>query len=285
MVQSPNNSGELLVTAYGVSDVGRKRERNEDAMHWDGNIHLYLVADGMGGHAGGGMASRMAVEVIRTVIQRHVQDPDATNDDNAGPSVNDPESMLRHAIEVASQKIYLRSVQEPHLRGMGTTVVALWLRGSHAYVANVGDSRGYLIRKGEMHQLTVDHSLVGEQLRAGILSETDARRHRLKNIITRSVGFQDTVDIDIVRRSIRPGDLFLLCSDGLTNMVDNDEILAMVKTADLQQVAQTLIDRANANGGEDNITLLFVRAERVAGKDQTEDPDATEEWEESTVQL
>lgn len=284
MAKNANDADGLVVTAWGVSDVGRRRERNEDSLWWDDDLHLYLVADGMGGHAGGGMASQMAVDIISTLVKSYVEDPDSTAEAGGqGPVSCDPGDILRYAIEQASTQIYQRSLDDSRLRGMGTTVVALWLQGQRAYLANVGDSRGYLLRMGQMLQLTVDHSLVGEQMRAGILSPTDARQHRLKNIITRSVGFQETVEIDVVERSLRQGDLYLLCSDGLTNMIDDKSILQQLGGPDLKAVCQGLVDTANRNGGDDNISLLLARTDHLEGQ-AGDDPDSTEEWDESTMQ-
>jgi PPM family protein phosphatase len=275
MGDSGKDSGGLVVSAWGLSDVGLKRERNEDSFHWEEQSSLYVVADGMGGHAGGGMASRMAVETISRLVK------DAMSADEPAGS---PETLLRSAIREASHAIYQRSVEDRRFKGMGTTVVALWLLGKKAYIANVGDSRGYLMRRNQMIQLTVDHSLVGEQIRAGILSAADAKTHRLKNIITRSVGFQEHVEIDIIERNLCPGDVFVLCSDGLTNMVDDEAMCAVLLEGDLSTAPRKLIDAANRSGGEDNITLLVVKAEAVPGVDG-DDPDATEEWDEPTVQV
>lgn len=285
MAQSSNDSKGLVVAAWGESDVGRRRERNEDSLWWDDDLHLYLVADGMGGHAGGGMASQMAVEIISKLVKQYTDDPDATAEGGtAGPGSGDPADILRYAIGHASTQIYQRSLHDSRFRGMGTTIVALWLHGQRAYLANVGDSRGYLLRAGQLLQLTVDHSLVGEQMRAGMLSPTDARQHRLKNIITRSVGFQDTVEIDIVERTLRAGDLYLLCSDGLTNMVDDRAMVQHLQGVDLKAMCQTLIHVANQNGGDDNITLLLAHTDRLDGA-VGDDPDATEACDEPTVHV
>ncbi len=287
MAKNTNDAEGLVVSAWGLSDVGRRRERNEDALWWDDDLHLYLVADGMGGHAGGGMASQMAVDIISRLVKQYTEDPDATSEAGMSgrPLSVNPGDVLRYAIQQASLQIYQRSIDETTLRGMGTTIVALWLHGSRAYIANVGDSRGYLWRGNQLLQLTVDHSLVGEQMRAGILSQTDARYHRLKNIITRSVGFQDTVEIDVVERNARAGDIYLLCSDGLTNMLDDHALAQQLQsTNDLKVVCQDLINGANRKGGDDNITLLLARAESVALQTGL-DPDSTEEWEEPTMQI
>ncbi len=282
MSDAPSPPAVLKISAWGLSDVGRRRERNEDSFCWDDALQLYVVADGMGGHVGGGLASHMAVTTIVEVVRQFVDDPDATVEDTTeGVRGRDPRRILQYAVEMASRRIYLRSIQQPNLKGMGTTVVVLWIQDGVAYLGNVGDSRGYLIRGNAIKQLTVDHSLVGEQMRAGILSRTDAKTHRYKNIITRSVGFQDTVDLELDVRPVRPGDTMLLCSDGLTNMVDDAELCRIVASSDLSNACQTLIETANTNGGDDNITLLLARAEHSDGSTS----ETVEDWDEPTLQL
>lgn len=283
MVAAPTDPKSLHIQAWAQTDVGRRRERNEDAFLASDDLQLYVVADGMGGHAGGGLASQLAVQTIAEVIRQQIEDPDATVDDSSlAPPGPDPSAILRYAVQRASRVVYARTLQQPELRGMGTTVVVLWFRQGKAYLANVGDSRGYLVRQDRMTQLTVDHSLVGEQLRAGILSENDAKHHRYKNIITRSVGFQPGVDVDIEIRAVRPGDRIVLCSDGLTNMVTDDTLHAVVRDRTPEEICAHLIGLANQAGGEDNVTVLLCT---VQGNLAAEDPDETEEWDESTIQL
>lgn len=275
----------VRIGAWGGTDVGLRRERNEDAYFVDDTLQLYIVADGMGGHVGGGLASKMAVATITDTIRQLAADPDATVDES-GFSLQgtDPASILRFAVQSASRAIFRRSVKEPELKGMGTTAVVVWIRGTTAYVANVGDSRCYLMRRDKIRQVTIDHSLVGEQMRAGILSEQDARVHRLKNIITRSVGFQDVVEVDIEELSLRSQDRFLLCSDGLTNMVPNEALMEISLKHAPAQAGQRLIDVANESGGEDNITLVLVTVETMDASTDgtTQDED---DWDEETVQL
>lgn len=251
------------------------------------DLHLYIVADGMGGHVAGGLASRMAVTTIEEVVQRLTADPDATLEgDEFAFRPGDYKGMMRYAIQTASHRIYAKAREDPQLKGMGTTTVALLVREGKVYLANVGDSRGYLIRGGQIKQVTVDHSLVGEQMRAGMLSESDARSHRLKNIITRSVGFQDAVEIDVEARPLRAGDLYLLCTDGLTNMVEDQELFSVVTHNTMKDACQQLVDLANERGGDDNITVLMVEVQSSKrGKSSADDPAATDESDEPTVEL
>lgn len=255
----------MQLDSFGLSDVGRKREKNEDSFFACNDLGLYMVADGMGGHLGGDIASKLAVITVEETIRALEADPDITlQGDKAIPiKVGEYQGYLRYAIRLASRRIYEKSNAEPALHGMGTTTVALLYRNNKVYIANVGDSRAYRIRGDRINQVTKDHSLVGEQIRAGILSEDDARVHRLKNIITRSVGFQDDVDADIDIRIIREGDRFLLCSDGLSNLVQNNEMRDIVATNNLETACHRLVDIANERGGDDNVTVLLVEVGKL----------------------
>lgn len=235
---------------FGKTDVGRKREKNEDSLLLNGKLNLYMVADGMGGHVGGGFASRLAVQTVEeAVIQSR---PESLEPE-------DCKALLQHAVGMASRRIFEKAASEVNLQGMGTTAVALFFRKNKVYIGNVGDSRAYRIRSNKLEQMTVDHSLVGEQLRAGILKPKEAKEHRLKNIITRSVGFQSNVEVDSEVRMAKPGDFYLLCSDGLYNLVEDEEMLDVVTHQNLQNACQQLIDIANSRGGDDNITVVLVK--------------------------
>ena len=247
----------MELAVFGKTDVGCRREKNEDSYLINTKNNLYVVADGMGGHLGGEFASRLAVATIDEVIEEVTQDPDATLQSSDDVKQGDYKSYLRYAISVASMRIYERAANEPNLHGMGTTVVGALFRDGKIFLANVGDSRCYLIRGGKIRQLTEDHSLVGEQLRAGVITQAEVKNHKYKNIITRSVGFQEAVDIDIITRTIKKDDKFLLCSDGLTNMVPNDEILEIVDNYEPREACEKLIEVANNNGGDDNITAVI----------------------------
>lgn len=250
----------MKVEAYGMTDVGRKRTHNEDSFLVSDDLRLFVVADGMGGHSGGEYASRLAVSTIEEVIRSINTDPEATVISGVNSEDTGYGDRLKYAIEVAGQKIFDQALYDSELKGMGTTITAVILDNQMAYVANVGDSRVYLIRGDKIKQLTTDHSLVSEQMRAGLISEKDAKKHKLKNIITRSVGYQEDVEIDVTKFEVKKDDRILLCSDGLTNMVDDKEIQATVLGSDdLRRICKTLIDRANAKGGDDNITVLLCR--------------------------
>lgn len=253
----------MQIAGYGLTDIGARREKNEDSYLINTDHNLYIVADGMGGHLGGEFASKLAVTTIGEVIAEITQDPDTTLQSNVEIRPGDFKSYLQYAISVASTRIYERSAVDPSLHGMGTTVVALIFKDGKAYYANVGDSRCYLIRAGKIKQLTQDHSLVGEQLRAGIIKATDVKNHKLKNIITRSVGFQEDVEVDVNAKNVKPGDKFILCSDGLTNMISNSDILAIAGEKSPKQACQEMVELANKNGGDDNITVLVAEVVSV----------------------
>lgn len=248
----------LRIEARGVTDVGLRRDHNEDALLVDEALGLFVVADGMGGHAGGGTASRLAVETIQAAI-RHAREaePEAFGSE-AGVEESPVPDVLREAVEEACAVIYRTAQADPELAGMGTTVTAALVDGRTAYVAHVGDSRCYLVREGRIYQVSEDHSLVNEQLKAGAISADEAKHSRFKNIITRSVGFEADVAVDMMGLEVEPGDRLVVCCDGLSNLVDDQEILEAVSATPLEAAPKKLIDLANERGGDDNVTVIVV---------------------------
>jgi protein phosphatase len=251
----------FALEAAGQTDVGQRRDHNEDAFLVDEALGLFIVADGMGGHAGGGTASRLAVETI----QGSVKDARAREPDLFGTPAGVEESplpdVLREAVEAACLKIFETAQGSPELAGMGTTVTATLVDGRMAFIAHVGDSRCYLLRGGRIYQVSEDHSLVNEQLKAGAISPDEAKHSRFKNIITRSVGFEQQVQIDLMGVELEADDVLLVCCDGLSNLVDDAEILHVVEEAKLEETPHRLIDLANERGGDDNITVVVVRVQ------------------------
>jgi protein phosphatase len=247
--------------ARGVTDVGRRREHNEDSLLLDPESGLFVVADGMGGHAGGGTASSIAVETVQKTVRAAKAEAPAAF---AAPSPQDPghfPSMLRRAVEAASREIFRAAQEDSSLAGMGTTVTAVLLAGRTAYLAHVGDSRCYLLRGPRIFQLSEDHSLVNEQLKAGAITEEEARSSRFRNIITRSVGFEEDVLVDMVGLEVEPGDVLVLCCDGLSNLVTEPEILEIAAGAPLDEAPERLVALANERGGDDNITVIVVKVD------------------------
>ncbi len=246
----------LRLDVAQLTDVGRKRDHNEDNMAYVipkdpmAMAHkgaLFIVADGMGGHAAGEVASEIAVD---TVSNAYYQDD---NDDV-------PTSLLQ-AIRRANAAIQQRAAENMLRSGMGTTCVAAVLRGNMAYIANIGDSRAYLVRQSRIRQVSQDHSWVAEQVRAGLLTEEQARTHAQRNVITRSLGTQIEVDIDIFREQLEEGDTLILCSDGLSGLISDEELLHTIDQFGPQESVYHLVERANENGGPDNITAIVAQVQ------------------------
>jgi PPM family protein phosphatase len=232
-----------------ITDVGLKRDINQDSVLVDHDLGLFIVADGMGGHRGGEVASALAVETVQEFLREHAAD-----------IPQDPKHWLAESYREASARIHHKSTFEsPELMGMGTTMVVLLVVGTTAYIANVGDSRAYLFRDPHMWQLTEDHSLINEQLRAGVIQEDDASNVIGRNVITRSVGFERDVNADVITRALEPGELYLLCSDGLSTMLNNDRIADICKKGAVKDMAQKLIADSKRAGGDDNVSVVLVR--------------------------
>ena len=249
----------MALTAFGLTDVGRKRKHNEDAYLLDSERGLFVVADGMGGHAAGEVASRLTVESIQEFIAGTEDDHDNTWPFGYNNRYSVDGNRLSTAIERANEKVMRAVVNRPELKGMGTTVVAALFDEMRATLVHVGDSRAYLYRDAELRRLTDDHSWVQEQVNAGILSEEEARSHPLKNVVTRALGGGAHVAVDLLEIPVGDGDRFLLCSDGLTGMVSDEEITAaLASTQTLEKIVRGLIDLANERGGLDNITAIMV---------------------------
>ena len=235
---------------YSATDVGQKRKMNQDYVFVSetpvGNLpNLFVVADGMGGHNAGDYASSHAVKILVNEIR---EDTDYN-----------PVKVIRHAIETANTEIINKAQSEEGLYGMGTTMVVATIVGNYAYVANVGDSRLYVVQK-QIHQITRDHSLVQEMVRMGEISEEEARFHPDKNIITRALGAERTVDVDFFDLQLEPGETILMCSDGLSNMVNDKKMEEIILNpeADLASKGRLLIREANQNGGKDNIAIVLI---------------------------
>ncbi|MCI5530319.1 MAG: Stp1/IreP family PP2C-type Ser/Thr phosphatase [Blautia sp.] len=235
---------------YSATDIGQKRKMNQDYVFASctpvGNLpNLFAVADGMGGHNAGDFASSHAVQILVDEIR--------------GDADYNPVKVIRHAIETANTEIVDQAQKDEKLRGMGTTMVVATVVGHYAYVANVGDSRLYVIQK-QIQQVTKDHSLVQEMVRMGELSAEEARNHPDKNIITRALGAEETVDIDFFDMKLEPGSTILMCSDGLSNMVEDKKMEEIILNPDEDIVwkGKTLVQEANQNGGKDNIAIILI---------------------------
>jgi protein phosphatase len=239
---------------------GKQRPHNEDNFFILPEHHLYVVADGMGGHASGEVASLIAVEALANYfIETESETVTEWPLEFDRPHTYD-EKRLSTGIRLANRSVYEAAMEEEEYRGMGTTIVAMLLGRSMAYLAHVGDSRAYIVRDGDIEQITEDHSLVNELIKNQQLEPENVERFAHKNVIVRALGLGQDVEVDINRVDPRPGDICLLCSDGLTDLVDAPEILSVIQTgrSDLGAAAQTLAERANDAGGVDNITVLLL---------------------------
>jgi PPM family protein phosphatase len=248
----------LTIEAYGDTDVGRVRPANQDAFLCLPEEGAFIVADGMGGHAGGEVASMLCILAIQTFMQS----AEALSASRGGCEHPCQPVMqaLSDAVNHAALRIYERACEEPSLKGMGTTVTMLKFVADYGYFAHVGDSRLYLLRQGALQQLTTDHSWVNEQIQAGLLSREEAASHPFRNIITRSVGYREEVDVDTGCIELCDDDCLLLCSDGLHGYVSHAEIARLLIDGGTYAV-RPLIDLANERGGEDNITVLVVKVQ------------------------
>lgn len=239
--------------AAAITDRGRKRPTNEDAFGFSVEDGVYLVCDGMGGAAAGEIASSLAVDEVLHQLSGRGQD---------GRGFQPQPTAAEEAIIAANTAIFTRAQRNKRLSGMGTTLVALAVEENHAWVLNIGDSRCYRLRTGRLEQLTLDHSLVEEQVRMGRMTRAEALRSPLKNVITRALGTQCRVTPDIFGLEAEPGDLFLLCTDGLTRELSDEKIESLLFDAQsLEDTCNRLVVAAKKSGGHDNITCILVRAE------------------------
>lgn len=244
----------IQATAAARSDVGKSRAANEDYFAIRSESGLFLVADGMGGHGNGEVASRLAT---RSVCDTILALPKETW--RRKSSAEQPAAALREALEKANQAVFRAVDGNAELSGMGATMVALLLVGESAIVAHAGDSRAYRVRAGKLGQLTEDHTWVGQQVTAGELSPDEARQHPFRNVVTRALGGEANLIVDVSAHDIREGDIFLLCTDGLTGVVPDERIVEIVDgTGTLDGRCAALIDAANEGGGPDNITAVLV---------------------------
>lgn len=243
----------VKLKAWGKSHKGQKRNTNQDSILIDESLGLYIVADGMGGMGGpqgGEIASKLAVETAHKIAKEAFSRGD----------IGLPRDLIHKMYAAANEKIYERSREEnERLKGMGTTMVLALQREDEIFIGNVGDSRCYLFNTPYLWQITEDHSLINEQIRAGLIKESQRPTAFGKNLITRSVGYEQVVECDIVVKALRPGDVYLMCSDGLSGLVPDERISDILMNVPIEQTAERFVLEANWSGGDDNVTALVIK--------------------------
>ncbi len=252
----------MNILARGGTDIGRKRALNEDCYGIFDELGLFVVADGMGGHAAGEVASRAAVDTLRDFIAATREPDEATWPFQLDSELPRAANRLISGIKLANQAINKSSQESLDKKGMGTTIVAAIVEGDELFLAHVGDSRAYLFSNGMIRRITSDHSYVEEMVLAGHITLDQARVHPMRNIITRALGTKADVAVDLSRHHPSPGDIYLLCSDGLSGMLTDGEIARIISdnTADISACIDGLIKGANEKGGDDNITAILLKA-------------------------
>jgi serine/threonine protein phosphatase PrpC len=248
---------DLRTTITGLTHPGMIRTRNEDALAWHETIHLAVLADGMGGHKAGDVASSMALDIIKSTLCEQL--PKLTRPNSSRQRIG----LILSTIENANTQMYLASQTSAEKTGMGATLALTLFHRDKVIVAHIGDSRIYRLRKHRLRSLTCDHSLINQLITQGTMSKEEAETSRYKNVITRALGHRATVEPDIRELTTIPQDIYLLCSDGLYDMVSENEMRDIITrhSADLGMAAQRLITKANENGGKDNVTALLVKTE------------------------
>lgn len=249
----------MQIASGGATDVGMVRTNNEDCFRIVPSLHLYVLADGMGGEAHGEVASSLAVETVVKHCLEGTENPATPLLGEARTGLSRQGCRLASALYLANQRVFQSAEQHPEQRGMGATLTAAWIDELNLNIGHVGDSRVYLLRTGVLQQLTSDHSLVAEQVRRGILTASEAESSTMQNVLLRALGTQPEVEVDIEQVGLFPNDVLLLCSDGLTRMVTEPEIAgALQSEPDPERAAEKLIKLANESGGVDNITAVVV---------------------------
>jgi serine/threonine protein phosphatase PrpC len=248
----------MKVSSAGATDTGRIRKNNEDSLLVLENAGLFAVADGVGGRKGGEVASSIAVQTLKETIPDLLGGKDRTPPAGVARDDNQASLALRKAISLSNRLVREAAERTPELAGMGSTVTSLLLTKGGALIAHVGDSRAYLLRQGTLQQLTNDHSFVAEQVKAGVITPEQARLSAYRHVITRALGVQADVAPDLREVELKPGDRFLLCSDGLTEMIADKEIADILDDRPPEEAVKRLINAANEAGGVDNITAIVI---------------------------
>jgi serine/threonine protein phosphatase PrpC len=267
----------MRIDAVGQTDVGQKRDHNEDYYLLDEDLGLYVVCDGMGGHAAGEVASDHAANTVKRVVGEHATILEAFEKEDTPETRDQLSGLVESAIQTACNEIYNMATADSGKAGMGTTLVMMLVVNGKGVMGHVGDSRLYMVRGGQIHQLSEDHSYCTEMIKRGKMTREQARTSPYANVITRAVGIQESVQVDTLLFDILPGDTFLLCSDGLHGYTeDPNELAELLEEKDLNKLPKQLIDVANERGGKDNITALLIRGVAEDGDQEQEESRANE---------
>ncbi len=250
-----------MIEAHGQTDVGRRRKINEDSFLVSPETSLFAVCDGMGGHNAGEVASRMAIETLSSFVEKSAIEKEITWPWGIDANLSFDANRLKTAIKLANARVFQAADNREELTGMGTTVVATRVNGTLLTIGSAGDSRCYLVRGGELRQLTRDDSWVSAALGEGILNSDDVEHHPLRNVITKAVGARDSIELDVTEQRLEPGDVVMLCSDGLHGMLNDQQLTSVLLPVpgSLEQATARLIDAANEAGGRDNVTVVLLR--------------------------
>ncbi len=250
-----------MIESFGVTDIGRRRQLNEDAMLIDDKSGLYVVADGMGGHNAGEVASQLAVETVSNFVRRSGLEEEITWPYGVDPAISINANRLRTAIMLANKRVWKEADNREDYTGMGTTIVGGLAGDASLILCGAGDSRAYRLRGDALDQITVDDSWVQVALSEGLLQADEAENHPMKNIITKAVGAKQNIDLTVQEETLEDGDLYLLCTDGLHGMLNHTGIVEILsaKKDNLEEAVQELVAAANENGGKDNITAVALR--------------------------
>lgn len=251
----------MRVEFKGQTDVGRKRGHNEDCFLVVPEFNLCMVADGMGGHSAGEVASQMAVQSVAEFFRDTEEDSDVTWPFKEDRGISEDENRIATGVKLANLRIHESAAANPNQRGMGTTIVSMFFRNRFGVIGHVGDSRVYRLRGEALEMLTEDHSLLNDYLKMKELTPEEIENFPHKNVIVRALGMKESVQVDVIRSDVRNGDIYMLCSDGLSGMINDGEIAEIMRRHrdDLDACAQALIDASNAAGGNDNITCVLAR--------------------------
>jgi protein phosphatase len=250
-----------MIEAYGRTDVGRRRKINEDSFLVSPETSLYAVCDGMGGHNAGEVASGMAIETLASFVEKSAIEHEITWPWGIDANLSFDANRIKTGIKLANARVFQAADNREDLTGMGTTIVAAIVNGNLLTIGSAGDSRCYLVHGGELRQLTRDDSWVSAALGEGILNSDDVEHHPLRNVITKAVGARDSIDLDVIEHSLDPGDVVMLCSDGLHGLLNDQQLARLLVPVpeSLEDATARLIDAANEAGGRDNITAVLLR--------------------------